>query len=92
MTKTLQTTIVNENDVQIIVDFDATLDYNDVDNPNDEPSSKEMVFSYRIFRVSLVVSTSTIDVTSQFKKDADIMAFVKEQIDIDIHDLYEPRV
>jgi hypothetical protein len=50
-----------------------------------------MVFSYRIFRVSLVVSTSTIDVTSQFKKDADIMAFVKEQIDIDIHDLYEPR-
>jgi hypothetical protein len=91
MTKTLQTTIVNENDVQIIVDFDATLEYNDVDNPNDEPSSKEMVFSYKIFRVSLVVSTSTIDVTSQFKRDADIMNFVKEQIDIDIHDLYEPR-
>jgi hypothetical protein len=91
MTKILQTTIVNENDVQIIVDFEATLEYNDVDNPNDEPISKEMVFSYKIFKVSLVVSTSTIDVTSQFKRDADIMNFVKEQIDIDIHDLYEPR-
>jgi hypothetical protein len=91
MKKILQTTIVNDNDIQIIVDFDATLEYNDVDNPNDEPSSKEMVFSYKIFRVSLVVSTSTIDITSQFKKDADIMNFVKEQINIDIHDLYEPR-
>lgn len=90
MTKTLQATIVNENDVQIIVDFEATPTDNEIETPDDMPNIKENTFNYDILKVSLVLANSTIDITNKCK-DTDIKGFLHEQINIDIFDLYEPR-
>ena len=90
MTKILQTTIVNDNDIQIIVDFEATQSYNEIEYPDEQPNSMEMTYIYRILRVSLLMGKNTLDITNKCK-DTDFREFLHEQIDIDIHDLFEPR-